>query len=372
MCSRGARGAACAYSSSAWRALSGRSLGTTTSTVTSRSPGAPSRRGTPLPRTRRVRPLGVPGGTRTVTEPSSVGTVRSTPLTASGNVIGTASVRSSPYRPNRLSSRTLISTYRSPAGPPRAPGSPRPDSRIFWPSATPAGIRTLSVRALVTPPVPRHSGHFTSTIVPTPWHSRQGSEKLNEPWLIVVNPTPWQTGQVRGTDPGLAPLPWQVSQTPGARRVSGSVAPLTASRKSSSTSASTSRPRLGPRRVAVRPPPEKIELNRSEKPAPPNRRSPAPGPAFESPNRSDRSNAVPPPPRGPRRNAPDPKSWRISSYSLRCLSSDSTSYASDTALNRSSACALPGLWSGCSSRASFRYAFLTSSAEADLLIPSTA
>src|SRR6266487_2527120 len=29
------------------------------------------------------------------------------------NVIGTTSVRSSPYRPNRTSSRTLISTYRS-------------------------------------------------------------------------------------------------------------------------------------------------------------------------------------------------------------------------------------------------------------------
>src|SRR5262249_54956537 len=157
----------------------------------------PSRRGTPLPRTRRVRPLGVPGGTRTVTEASSVGTVRSTPLTASGKVIGTARVRSSPCRPNSGSSRTLISTYRSPAGPPREPGSPRPDRRIFCPSATPGGIRTLSVRDLVTPPVPWHSGHLTSTIVPTPWHSRHGSEKLNEPWLLVVRPTPWHTGQVR-------------------------------------------------------------------------------------------------------------------------------------------------------------------------------
>jgi hypothetical protein len=141
--------------------------------------------------------------------------------------------------------------------------------------------------------------------------------------LLVVNPAPWQTGQVRGTEPGLAPLPWQVSQTPGARRVNGSVAPLTASRKSSSTSASTSRPRLGPRLGMVRPP-EKIELNRSEKPAPANRRSPAALAAAASPKMSDMSKGVPPV-RAPRRNAPEPKSCRISSYSLRLASSESTS-----------------------------------------------
>src|SRR5256886_15674402 len=121
-----------------------------------------------------------------------------------------------------------------------------PYTTLFRSSATPAGIRTLSVRVLVTPPVPRHSGHFTSTIVPTPWHSRHGSEKLNEPWLLVVSPTPWQTGQVRGTEPGLAPLPWQGSQTPGARRVNGSVAPLTASPESSSPPAPTSPAPPGP------------------------------------------------------------------------------------------------------------------------------
>jgi hypothetical protein len=163
------------------RALSESSVGTTISTVTSRSPAAPSRRLTPLPRARRVRPLGVPGGTRRVTAPSMVGTRRSVPRTASEIVIGTVSVRSSPDRPNRSSRRTRTNTYRSPAGPPRSPGSPRPASLIRWPSATPAGKRTLIVRVLVTPPLPRHSGHFSSTIVPTPWHSRQGSEKLNDP-----------------------------------------------------------------------------------------------------------------------------------------------------------------------------------------------
>ena len=110
---------------------------------------------------------GVPGGTRRVTEPSSVGTRRSVPSTASaiGDRHGQRQVVAA-TRPNRSSARTLTSTYRSPAGPPRSPGSPRPPSRIRCPSATPAGMRTLIVRVLVTPPVPWHSGHFSSTTVP--------------------------------------------------------------------------------------------------------------------------------------------------------------------------------------------------------------
>src|SRR5690348_10947476 len=245
-----------------------------------------------------------------------------------------------------------------------------------WPSATPAGKRTLIVRVLVTPPVPRHSVHFSSTIVPAPWHSRHGSEKLNEPWLREIRPLPWHCGQVRGVVPGLAPLPWQVSHSPADRSVSGSVVPRTAWGKSRVTSVSTSRPRRGPRRAAPPPgpPPEKIELKMSEKPAPPKRRSPAPpcAPALENPpNRSDGSNCWLPE-RAPRRNAPEPNSERISSYSLRFLSSESTSYASEAALNFSSASRLSGFRSGCRSRASLRYAFLISSVEADLFTPSTA
>src|SRR5215472_5829114 len=99
-------------------------------------------------------------------------------------------------------------------------------------------------------------------MVPTPWHSRQGSVKLNEPWLLLTTPMPRHLGQVRGDVPGAAPLPLQVSQVPGVRRVIGSVAPCTASTKLSTTSVSTSRPRLR-RPVAglAPPPPEKIELN---------------------------------------------------------------------------------------------------------------
>src|SRR4029450_4552731 len=130
---------------------------------------------------------------------------------------------------------------------------PPPARRVPLPSATPAGMRTLRVRVLVTPPVPRHSGHFSSTTVPTPWHSRNGSGnddahlvEETAPWLDVTKQDPWPIGHCRGCVPGLAPVPWQVSHTPGARSVIGRVAPCTASPKSRVTSASTSRPRCGP------------------------------------------------------------------------------------------------------------------------------
>ena len=44
-------------------------------------------------------PEGVPGGTLSVTLPSSVGTVMVVPSTASGKVIGTVMVRLRPLRP---------------------------------------------------------------------------------------------------------------------------------------------------------------------------------------------------------------------------------------------------------------------------------
>src|SRR4051812_9842129 len=176
-----------------------------------------------------------------------------------------------------------------------------------WPSPPPGGLRTVIVRVLVTPPVPRQSGHFSSTMVPTPWHSRQGSEKLNAPWLLVTRPEPWQAGQGLGWLPLAAPLPPQVSHTPGVRSVRGSVVPCTASANGSVTSASTSRPRDGRRPGPL---PENSELNRSEKPAPPKPRPPAPavpGAPLAPANRSLRSNGVPPAPvpdRALRRKAP--------------------------------------------------------------------
>ena len=200
--------------------------------VTSRSPACPSRRATPLPRARRTRPLGVPGGTRRVTAPSIVGTRRSVPSTASaiGDRHGQRQVV--PATPEQVVAADLDHARKGRRPGRRArPARPARPSRMRCPSATPGGNRTVSVRVLVTPPVPRHSGHFSSTTVPTPWHSRHGSEKLNEPWLRVTSPAALALRAGRGSVPGLAPLPWQVSHTPGARSVSGSVAPRTASPK---------------------------------------------------------------------------------------------------------------------------------------------
>ena len=233
-------------------------------------------------------------------------------------------------------------------------------------------MRTLSVRVLVTPPVPRHSGHFSSTIVPTPWHSRHGSEKLNEPWLRVTSPTPRHCGQVRGSVPGLAPVPWQVSQTPGARSVSGSVAPAhrvarsRASPRPRRRGRAPARARPAPAAAAGEDRAEQVgEAGAAEAPV----AGAVPAPARRRTGRT-RSN-------GRRRRRPGrcagTRPSRTASASRRtpcaCRSSESTSYASETALNRSSASVLPGLWSGCSSRASLRYAFLISSAEADLGTP---
>ena len=62
---------------------------------------------------------------------------------------------------------------------------------------------------------------------------------------------------------------------------------------------------------------------------------------------------------------------RRTSYSRRCFASESTSYASWISLKRSSAWGLSGLRSGWYCRASFRYAFLISSAFAVSLTPRT-
>src|SRR5690606_27538801 len=199
-------------------------------------------------------------------------------------------------------------------------------------------------------------------IRPVPRQSRHGSENANAPWLRLTRPTPPHVGQVRGVLPGRAPVPPQRSQRPGEVSRSCTSAPRTASTQSIRSALSTSAPRRL-RVVAVVPAPR-----------PPNRppnRSPSPLAPEAPPNRSFRSKpgpaAVPNPPGNPppaNRPPPPAKSARVSSYSRRFFSSDSTPYASETLLNRASASASPGLASGCSSRASLRYAFLISSAEA--------
>ena len=82
-----------------------------TSTVASRSPRVPSDFWAPLPRTRKVRPLGVPAGIFRVTGlPASVGILMSAPSAASSKETGTSRVRLSPLRPKSRCGVTLTET----------------------------------------------------------------------------------------------------------------------------------------------------------------------------------------------------------------------------------------------------------------------
>ena len=171
------------------------------------------------------------------------------------------------------------------------------------------------------------------------------------------------TGQTLGTVPALAPVPRQVGHGPSPVSRSATVVPSIASPKLSVVSVSTSAPRRGRFwAVFVRP-----RLN-----TPPNR-SPSPPAASPAPLKmSFRSKPPKPPvlvrvPVGTRK--PPPNSERASSYSLRRFSSDSTEYASEISLKRSSALASPWLESGWYLRASLRYAVLISAGFAVLATP---
>src|SRR4029453_18122252 len=113
-CSRGFSVSALPRSSIAFLAAPSTFLGTTTSNVTSRSPGLPLPVSIPRPRTFTVLPLCVPGGTFTVTGLSRVGTFTCVPSAASVNVIGTRTVRSVPLRPKIGCFPTCTTTNRSP------------------------------------------------------------------------------------------------------------------------------------------------------------------------------------------------------------------------------------------------------------------
>src|SRR3954449_8563584 len=188
-----------------------------------------------------------------------------------------------------------------------------------WPSLTPAGIRTVIVRVWLVIPLPEQVGHGSSITVPVPRQFRHGSENANAPWLRLVTPAPWHTGQVCGEVPGLAPVPWQVGQEPGLCMRSGTVTPRTASSNERVASVSTSCPRAGPDAAWLRaraepapaPPPPKRPPNRSPRPPPPRppekgpRTGPPPPPPppparppVAVPKRSPRSNAWPPAPPG--------------------------------------------------------------------------
>jgi hypothetical protein len=69
---------------------------------------------------------------------------------ASTRLTGTSTRKSSPRRLKTGCSATRVTTYRSPGGPPFFPALPLPGTRIFIPSFAPAGILTVTCRALRT------------------------------------------------------------------------------------------------------------------------------------------------------------------------------------------------------------------------------
>src|SRR5215469_1292890 len=247
------------------------------------SPAVPSLRRTPLPRTRNVRPPGVPAGIRRLTGiPPSDGTLISAPSAASVNVTGTVIVRFVPERPKTPCGcgLTCTRTYRSPAGPPFSPRAPLPASLIRPPSSTPAGILAWMVLVLMARPLPEQVSHGSSTTSPRPRQVRHGSENAKLPRFRLPWPVPSQVGHTRGTVPALAPVPLHTGQGPSPVSRSGTVVPFIASTKDSVVSVSTSAPRRGLVRLVVVPP--RLKTPPSKSPS----RPPAP-PAF--PNRSPKS-----------------------------------------------------------------------------------
>src|SRR5690242_1883598 len=225
------------------------------------------------------------------------------------------------------------------------------------------------VRVRVVTPVPWHSEQGCSIIDPLPRHSVHGSENPNAPWLRLTTPDPLQFGHTFGLVPGRAPLPWQFVHGAGLVSRSGIATPLVASMNDSSVSVSRSLPRRG-----------RLGRGCAPRPNSPPNRSPmfAPPVCPAASNKSFRLNSAPSPPnppkfppeKRPRPNPPPANSRRVSSYSLRLAGSDSTLWASDTALNLSAALGSE-LVSGCRSRANFRYARLISSALASEETPSS-
>ena len=127
------------------------------------------------------------------------------------------------------------------------------------PLSTPAGIRTLSVRRVLTRPSPSHSGHGLRITVPCPPQGGHGREVItwprNERVTWLTSPRPPHTSQVSGWVPGALPSPEQVGHTTAVSTTSSRVVPNAHSVRSSSSRIVALRPRRarlrGPR--AARP-----------------------------------------------------------------------------------------------------------------------
>src|SRR5690606_17347443 len=191
---------------------------------------------------------------------------------------------------------------------------------------------------------PRQTVQGWSMITPAPRHCGHASENEKKPWSRATVPVPPQVGQGLGRLGGSAPDPPQCEQVVSPRTCRVVVTPRNASSNEMVRSARASAPRTGPadRRVLPAkmspspPSPPKRSLRSSTRTCwPPNLPNP-PGPPADPPANPEETRR---------------RTW---SYSFRCFGSESTEYASETALNRSSASGSPGLASGWSFWASLR------------------
>src|SRR5699024_266053 len=192
-------------------------------------------------------------------------------------------------------------------------------SRLFWPLSIPCGTFSSLSTFFCTVPCPLHLSHGCSISWSVPTHVGHVRCVCTLPNGVFCStetlPAPEHVLHVDFDVPGLVPSPSQTSQTTSFLIVTVLVAPKTASSKVTVIVYWRSSPFLGAF-GSLWPPPPKNELKISSKPPKP----PAP------PN-------PPPPPKPPWEFIPScPKR----SYCARLLSSDSTSYASDTSLNFSS------------------------------------
>ena len=220
------------------------------------------------------------------------------------------------------------------------------------PSSTPAGTLTVSVRRARTRPSPEHSPQGCSMIDPSP--EQRGQVRVVMTWprkdrcTCCTSPRPRQVSQVIGYVPEAVPAPVHVPHTTAVSSVSSRSAPNAVSASSHSRRSSASAPwraRLrGPRWLPLVPPKNASMMS----PSPP--KPCAKGLPCEP---------------GPLDSGSPPRSttWRF-------CGSESTSYAAVTALNCSCASG-SGLTSGCSVRASLRYAFFSSSSVASCATPRT-
>jgi hypothetical protein len=84
--------------------------------------------------------------------------------------------------------------------------------RMRMPSSMPAGIFTSSVFCFLILPWPWQVVQGSGMILPVPRQCGQVCCTLKKPWRICTVPLPCRW-QVLALVPGLAPVPWQVSQS---------------------------------------------------------------------------------------------------------------------------------------------------------------